>query len=115
MLQQSDKNKSDTSARALFESCNTSGRALFDSCKGGYDDKCCPLVVDTLSWLALLAGIAVATFLLRQAIIDNIGKKRKKRSVDGRSDIIWRGGFNNFFILLLDFNLIKDFPHCWTC
>ena len=64
----------------------SSGRALFDSCKGGYGygGQCCPLVVDPLSWLALLAGIAVATFLLQQAIVANIGKrKRRRRDVMG--------------------------------
>ena len=48
------------------------GRALFDSCQGGYGDMCCPLVVDTLSWIALLAGIALATFFLRQPHTDDI-------------------------------------------
>ena len=70
-----------------------SGRALFDSCQGGYGDTCCPLVVDTLSWLALLAGIAVATFLLRNTIIANINGKRRRRRREGekREDILWRG------------------------
>jgi hypothetical protein len=71
----------------------TSGRALFDSCQGGYGDTCCPLVVDTLSWLALLAGIAVATFLLRNTIIANINGKRRRRRREGekREDLLWRG------------------------
>jgi hypothetical protein len=49
-------------------------------------------VVDTLSWLALLAGIAVATFLLRNTIIANInGKRRRRREGEKREDILWRG------------------------
>ena len=66
-------------------SSNSSGRALFDSCKGGYGygGECCPLVVDPLSWLALLAGIAVATFLLQQAIVANIGRRRRRDVREG--------------------------------
>ena len=30
-----------------------------------YGDQCCPLVVDPSTWLALIAGIALATFFLR--------------------------------------------------
>ena len=80
-----------------------SDRALFDFCQGGYGDTCCPLVVDTLSWLALLAGIAVATFLLRNAIIANVnGKRRRKREGVKSEDILWRGrgvvGYSHIFL-----------------
>ena len=41
-------------------------QALFGSCvkKDSYGN-CCPPVVNALAWLALLAGIALATFFLR--------------------------------------------------
>ena len=66
------------------------GRALFDSCKSGYGDQCCPLVVDTLSWLALLAGIAVATFILQQAIVANInGRRKRRRREDKRGGVCY--------------------------
>ena len=54
---------------------------LFISFWNRYGHQCCPLVMDPLTWLGLLAGIAVATVLLRQAIIDNIGKKRRRRQI----------------------------------
>ena len=42
-------------------------QALFGSCvkKDSYGN-CCPPVVNALAWLALLAGIALATFFLRK-------------------------------------------------
>ena len=63
-----------------------SGRALSDlvdltgSYSSGYGDKCCPPVVDPYTWLALIAGIALATFFLQMAIVNNIPPGRKKRS-----------------------------------
>jgi len=64
-----------------------SGRALSDlvdltgSYSSGYGDKCCPPVVDPYTWLALIAGIALATFFLQMAIVNNIPVGgRKKRS-----------------------------------
>ena len=49
-------------------SLESEGRqALFGSCvkKDSYGN-CCPPVVSALAWLALLAGIALATFFLRK-------------------------------------------------
>ena len=41
---------------------------------------CCPPVVDQYTWLALIAGIALATYFLRIAVTTNImGRKRRKR------------------------------------
>lgn len=54
---------------------------------GGYTSSpCCPLVVDPLTLVTLLAGIAGATFFLNTAITMNIvmtpKKKRKRRSAE---------------------------------
>ena len=58
-----------------------------------HDDKCCPLVVDTLCVAALLGAIAGATFLLArtfqielcnlagQGINNCVGRRRKKRAI----------------------------------
>ena len=66
-----------------------SGRALSylvdltGSYSSGYGDKCCPPVVDPYTWLALIAGIALATFFLQMAIVNNIPVGgRKKRSYE---------------------------------
>ena len=62
---------------------------LYAAASGGGD--CCPPVVDQYTWLALIAGIALATYFLRIAITTNImaGRKRRKRedhfSVTGES------------------------------
>ena len=48
----------------------------------GYGDKCCPPVVDPYTWLALIGGIALATFFLQQAIVMNIGRKKRSMSDD---------------------------------
>ena len=42
-------------------------------------DKCCPIVVDPLTFTALLGGIAAATFFLNTLITMNITKKRRRR------------------------------------
>ena len=55
------------------------------SYSSGYGDKCCPPVVDPYTWLALIGGIALATFFLQMAIVNIIGK-RKKRSADDRKE-----------------------------
>ena len=51
-------------------SLESEGRqALFGSClKRDSYGNCCPPVVNALAWLALLAGIALATFFLRKDI-----------------------------------------------
>ena len=64
-----------------------SGRALSDlvdltgSYSSGYGGKCCPPVVDPYTFLALIGGIALATFFLQMAIVvAGIPVGRKKRS-----------------------------------
>ena len=46
----------------------------------GYGSDCCPPVVDPYTWLALIGGIALATFFLQQQIVMNIpvGGRRKR-------------------------------------
>ena len=47
----------------------------------GHDD-CCPLVVDPLTYIALLSFLVAATYFLWVAVTMNImGRKRRKRSV----------------------------------
>ena len=48
---------------------------------GGYGHSdCCPLVVDPLTYIALLSFLAIATYFLQQLIIMSM-LSRKKRSV----------------------------------
>ena len=54
---------------------------MSSSASSHYGDDCCPHVLDPGIFITFLAGIAVATFLLRQSIIMNIGRKRKKRFI----------------------------------
>ena len=61
----------------------SSGR-LYGAASSGYDSECCPPVVDPYSLLALLAGIALATYFLRLALVAAL--KRKKRDV-GSNDL----------------------------
>ena len=42
---------------------------------------CCPNVVDTYTWVALIGGILLATYFLRLAIINNISRRRKRRGL----------------------------------
>ena len=48
----------------------------------GYGEQCCPPVIDPYTWLALVGGIALATYFLREAIVMNIMMNRKKRSTE---------------------------------
>lgn len=57
-----------------------------DTGYGGYSsgygygkEECCPLVVDPLTLLALIGGIAAATFFLNTLITMNIMARKKKR------------------------------------
>ena len=52
---------------------------------------CCPHVVDTYTWIALLGAVVLATFFLRLAIVNNISRRRKRRDLllhEGRF-LIW--------------------------
>ena len=53
-------------------------RDLVKSGSGSYGRDCCPHVVDPLLFTAILAGIAVVTFLLNQSITMNIMGRRKR-------------------------------------
>ena len=46
-------------------------------------DKCCPIVVDPLTFTALLGAIAAATAFLNTLITMNITKRRRKRAAVG--------------------------------
>jgi len=72
---------------------------LAGSYSSGYDD-CCPLVVDPLTFIALLSFLAAAVYLLNEQIAMSMlmmpGKKRKRRQVifgnllEGRIHIDWK-------------------------
>ena len=72
--------------------CRTTGETINTQCSPGlpgtwspapYFDNCCPLVVDTYTWLAIIGGVVLATYFLRLAIINNISRKRKRKSLAG--------------------------------
>ena len=62
---------------------NRSNEPSAFSSTGLGDPVCCPLVVDTYTWLAMIGGVVLATYFLRLAIINNISRKRKRRSLAG--------------------------------
>lgn len=45
----------------------------------GGGEPCCAHVVSPLVFFAILAGLAIVTYFLRQAITMNLGRKRRKR------------------------------------
>jgi hypothetical protein len=57
---------------------------LFGAASSGYGSDCCPPVVDPYTLLALLAGIALAAYFLRLALVAKLA--RKKRDV-GLNDV----------------------------
>ena len=54
------------------------------------DDFCCPPVVDSSTWLALVGGMAIVTYFLRLQITQNLGRKRRRRMV-GLQNTFFRG------------------------
>ncbi len=48
----------------------------------GGGDQCCAHVVSSKVFLAVLAGLAIATYFIRQAITMNLGRRRRKRQVN---------------------------------
>ena len=58
------------------------GRA-FDlaAAASGGGGTCCPSTVDPYAWLALIGGIALATYFLRVAIVVKMPTGRKRRGV----------------------------------
>ncbi len=47
-----------------------------------YYDQCCPLVVDPLVYIALLSGIGLATYLLRELIPNSALMMARRRKRD---------------------------------
>ena len=77
---------------------NTSGVYIEDgrdlklvAAASGGDDFCCPPVVDSSTWLTIVGGIAIVTYFLRLQITANLGKKRKRRRVEGMDCFLLRG------------------------
>lgn len=66
------------SSRALGQTA----LGMMGSYSSGYGEKCCPPVVDPSTWIALIGGIALATFFLQMAIVNNITGRRRKRSIE---------------------------------
>ena len=59
-------------------SLNSTGR-LFSAASEGYDNSdCCPPVVDPFTLLALLAGIALAAYFLRLALVAKLARRRRR-------------------------------------
>jgi len=70
-----DNNTNSSQARTISLMNNN----LYAAASGGHDG-CCPPVVDPYTLLALLVGIALATYFLRVLItVTMFGKRRKKR------------------------------------
>jgi len=64
-----------------------SSSSLLGASTSGYGEKCCPPVVDPYTWLALIGGIALATFFLQQLIVmTTFGKRRKRREIEDITD-----------------------------
>ena len=61
----------------------------------GHGGGCCPPVVDQYTWLALITGIALATYFLRVAVTTNImgRRKRRKREEGVRLNFLETGAF----------------------
>ena len=58
---------------------------MYGSASSGYESSCCPPVVDPYTWLALISGIALATYFLRITITTTLKrKKRRKREEDDK-------------------------------
>lgn len=57
----------------------------------GPELQCCDAVVDPISLLTTIAGIAALALFLRQAVIDNMIMGRRKRSQDILQDTILEG------------------------
>ena len=70
---------------------NSLGGGMSGSFAGGYggsQTQCCDGVVDPLTLLAVLGAIIGLTFFLRQAIIDKVvGRKRRKREINSVSQM----------------------------
>ena len=74
--------------------------SLVGSHSSGHGDQCCPPVVDPYTWLALIGGIALATFFLQMAIVNIIGKKRRRRRDAGGEEWIAGGRISSYHVRL---------------
>ena len=63
---------------------------LYGGASGG-GHGCCPPVVDQYTWLALITGIALATYFLRVAVTTNIMGRRRRRRREGGHNILLLG------------------------
>ena len=86
---------------------------------------CCPHVVDSYTWVALLGGVVLATYFLRLAILNNISRRRKRRALllhEGKF-LIWEtraGGlwlpadkrFKYHWVHLLPFQMLEASSAC---
>lgn len=53
-------------------------RQIASAASSGYGHDCCEAVVDPYTWAALMAGVTLATYFLRQAVIANVERRRKR-------------------------------------
>ena len=67
---------------------------------GGSD--CCPLVVDTLTYISLIAFIGLATYFLNEFIAMSMlaKRRRKRRNVVINSQIIHEGKIETYIFYL---------------
>ena len=71
---------------SLANSTTSQARRMYGEASSGYGDSCCPPVVDPYTWLALIAGIALATYFLRITITTTL-KRKKRRKREGEEEI----------------------------
>ncbi len=64
------------------------GSDLAGASSGG-GEPCCAHVVSPLVFFAILAGLAIVTYFLRQAITMNLGRKRRKRSSFSAANLLF--------------------------
>ena len=77
---------------------------------GGYSssyDQCCPLVVDPLTFAALLSFLAAATYLLQTVIAMTIMMMRRRRSSNEKD--------SNLFQIIDEGNLFLCLFFCFGC
>lgn len=71
----------DSAAAVDQASSASSGYGTGYGAQFAVDEECCPAVVDPITLLTILGGLAGATLVLRQLIMDNIMMAGKKRSI----------------------------------
>ena len=78
---------------SLPSNISSQGRtiSLSGSHSSGYGEQCCPPVVDPYTLLALIGGIALATFFLQMTIVNIIGRRRRRRRSSDWAD--WAAAF----------------------